>query len=62
MVSLKIYNDYGVPVATLINEVRSAGYHSVNFNASKINLSPGLYYYELKTHDFVESKKMILIK
>ncbi|MCW8804845.1 MAG: T9SS type A sorting domain-containing protein, partial [Ignavibacteriaceae bacterium] len=59
-VSLKVFDILGNEVATLANEERTAGNYEVNLNA--INLSSGIYFYKLQTGNFVESKKMILIK
>ena len=44
----------------LVNGEIEAGNYNINFNAS--NLSSGIYFYELQTGSFVESKKMILLK
>ncbi len=59
-VSLKIFNSSGKEVATLLNEPRAPGHHSVNFNAS--DLSSGIYYYKLETNNFSKVMKMALIK
>ncbi len=59
-VTLKVYNLLGQEVATLLNEVRTAGVHEVSFNG--INLSSGVYFYTLTSGDFVSTKKMMLIK
>ena len=59
-VSLKVYNILGNEVATLVNEQISAGSHEINFNAS--NLSSGVYYYTLRTGNFVNTKKFMLLK
>ncbi|HMS32748.1 MAG TPA: T9SS type A sorting domain-containing protein [Ignavibacteria bacterium] len=59
-VSLKVYNTSGIEVATLVNETRSAGYHSVSFNASA--LSSGVYYYRLESNGISKTMKMALIK
>jgi hypothetical protein len=59
-VTLKIYDQMGREVQTLISENQGVGTYSVNFNAH--NLSKGIYFYRLQVGDeFVESKKMILI-
>ncbi len=58
--TLKVYDVLGNEVATLVNEYRNAGSYEVNFNASK--LSSGVYFYQLKTGDFIQIKKMILLK
>lgn len=59
-VSLDIFNSAGEKVATIVNESLQAGYHSINFNASK--LSSGVYFYSIKAGDFVAVRKMILLK
>ena len=59
-VSLKVYNASGKEVATLVNEVKTAGYYTVNFNAS--NLSSGVYFYSLSVNNFTATKKMMLLK
>jgi hypothetical protein len=59
-VQLKIYDVLGNEVATLVNEEKPAGSYEVNFNAAR--LSSGIYFYTLQTENFVETKKMILMK
>ena len=59
-VLLKVYDILGNEVATLINEERDRGIHSVDFDASR--LSSGVYLYKLQAGSFVETKKMILLK
>ena len=59
-VSLKVFDVLGNEVSTLVNEEKSAGNYSVDFNAS--HLSSGVYFYTLKAGSFVESKKMIFLK
>lgn len=61
-VSLKIYDLLGNVVAELINERKSKGEYSYNFNAAKQKLSSGIYFYLLKTDDISIAKKMILLK
>lgn len=58
--TLKIYDVLGNEIATLVNEYREAGNHSVIFNA--VSLSSGIYYFKLSTGDFIQTKKMVLIK
>jgi hypothetical protein len=60
LVTLKIYNILGKEVMTLVNEVKNAGTFEVQFDAS--NLSSGAYFYRLETGNFVETKKMMLMK
>lgn len=59
-VSLKVYNTSGKEVATLVNETKSAGYYTINFNAS--SLSSGIYYYRLESNGASKVMKMALIK
>lgn len=59
-VSLKVYNASGREVATLVNEIKSAGYYSVNFNGA--DLSSGIYFYTLKANNFSSTKRMMLVK
>ncbi len=59
-VSLKIYDVLGNEVTSLVNEVQPTGNYEVTFDASL--LSSGTYFYKLQTGDFVEVKKMILLK
>lgn len=59
-VELKVYDMLGREVASLINGFRVAGSFRVDFNAS--HLSSGVYIYRLKAGDFVESKRMMLVK
>ena len=60
IVILKIYDVLGSEVTTLVDAELSAGTHETVFNASKI--SSGVYYYQIIAGDFIEAKKMILIK
>ncbi len=65
-VSISIFNLLGQEVATLVNDVQSAGYHEVVFNAA--NLSSGVYLYKINavssvgSKEFSSTKKLILLK
>ena len=59
-IQLKVYDILGNEVATLVNEEKPAGEYEVEFNASK--LPSGIYFYRLKAGNFIQTKKMILIK
>jgi len=59
-VSLKIYDMLGRKVKTLLNRVMNSGNHEINFSAG--NLPSGVYFYMLKTNDYSETKKMILLR
>jgi len=60
LITLKVYDVLGNEVATLVNEVKPVGAYEVNFNAE--GLTSGIYFYELRANNFLETKKMILIK
>ena len=59
-VTIKIYNVLGKEINTLVNEKKSAGNYSVNFNGS--NLPSGIYFYRMKAGNFVSTKKFVLLK
>ena len=59
-VSLKIYDVLGNEVTTLVDEHKPAGSYKVDFNAETV--VSGIYFYQLKSSSFVETKKMILLK
>jgi hypothetical protein len=60
IVNLSIYNVLGELVSTLVDEEMIPGYYEYKFNAS--NLASGVYLYRIKAGDFVETKKMVLLK
>lgn len=59
-VTLKIFDVLGKEVATLVNEEKSAGNYEVDFSSK--GLASGVYIYTMKVNDFVDSKKMILLR
>ncbi|MEE9429462.1 MAG: T9SS type A sorting domain-containing protein [Melioribacteraceae bacterium] len=59
-VQLKVFDVLGNEVATLVNKNQEAGSYKVNFDAS--NLTSGIYFYTLSIGDFLETKKMILLR
>lgn len=59
-VVLKVFNNLGQEVATLVNESLQAGSYEANFDAS--NLPSGIYIYSLRTNGGVITKKMTLLK
>ena len=59
-VMLKIYDLLGKEVATLVNEELSMGQHKVNWNAH--NLASGIYIYKIQVGEFVQTRKMILMR
>ena len=59
-VRLSVYDILGNKVEDLVNENKSAGKYSINFNAS--SLSSGTYFYQLEAGNYMQTKKLILIK
>jgi photosystem II stability/assembly factor-like uncharacterized protein len=64
-VTLKVYDLLGREVATLVNEEKAAGSYEIDFNVGRDSspaLASGIYFYKIQAGDFVETKKMILLK
>lgn len=59
-VKIKIYDILGRLVTQLVNSDQEAGKYSVTFNAS--NFASGVYFYQIETPEFTQSKKMVLVK
>jgi hypothetical protein len=59
-VTLKVYDMLGNEIGTLVNDIKPAGVHEVNFNAG--NLVSGLYLYKMNSGDYEMTKKMLLVK
>lgn len=59
-VSLVLYDSRGKEVENIINQSLSSGTYEYQYNASK--LSSGIYFYQLKAAEFLQTKKMVLIK
>jgi hypothetical protein len=55
-----VYDLLGREIATLVNEEKSPGNYIVKFNGN--NFSSGLYFYTLRAGEFIQTKKMLLIK
>ncbi|MDX1702546.1 MAG: T9SS type A sorting domain-containing protein, partial [Melioribacteraceae bacterium] len=59
-VSLIVYDILGNFVAQLVKEEKQAGFYEIDFDAS--GLASGIYIYQFEARDFVQTKKMLLIK
>ncbi|MCX6151446.1 MAG: T9SS type A sorting domain-containing protein [Ignavibacteriales bacterium] len=59
-VSLKVFDVLGNEITTLVNEVKPSGKYQVEFNAA--DLPSGIYFYKLQAGNFVETKKMLMLK
>ena len=64
-VSLKVYNVRGKLVKTLVDELKPAGRYSIQWDGRSNNgaqVASGVYFYRLKTRDFQQTRKMVLLK
>ena len=59
-VRLSLLNILGEEIRVLLNEEREAGYHSIDFDGR--DLPSGVYFYQLWTGSFIETRKMILLR
>ena len=59
-VSLKVYDVLGNEVAVLVDEEKSTGSYDIEFNA--VGLPSGIYFYTLKAANYIQTRKMILVK
>lgn len=63
-VELKLYDVLGKEVSTLVNEYKTPGEYQIEINnfIKDKNLVSGVYFYQLKTGDYLQTKKMVLVK
>lgn len=61
-VSLKVYDMLGREVATLVDEFQNAGKYNSKFSTVNSQFSSGIYFYTIRAGNFVETKKMMLLK
>jgi hypothetical protein len=64
-VTLKVYDLLGNEIATLVNEEKQPGIYEVEFSIHSDegrNLSSGIYFYQLQAGNYIETKKMVLLK
>ena len=59
-VTIIVFDILGKEVVTLVHENKQAGYYSSNFDANK--LTSGIYFYTINVNNFIQSKKMMLLK
>lgn len=60
IVTITVHNILGQEVANLVNEFQQAGTYRITWNGS--NLSSGIYFYRIQTEQYIESRKMLLLK
>ena len=64
-VSILVFNVLGQKIKTIEKSQMNPGYHSIVWNATNdhgVQVSAGMYFYQLRTNEFVKTKKMILLK
>ncbi|MBU0510025.1 T9SS type A sorting domain-containing protein, partial [bacterium] len=59
-VEIRVFNTLGRQVATLVDDVMSAGRYEVRFDAGL--MASGMYFYRMKTDNFSDVKKMLLLR
>jgi hypothetical protein len=59
-VTLAVYNTLGQHVATLVDAVEEAGYHDVRFDGG--GFASGVYFYRLRAGDFVQTKRLLILR
>ncbi len=60
LVQIKVFDILGMEIETIINEGKPAGSYEMTWNAA--NLSSGVYFYQMRIGDCIQTKKMILLK
>lgn len=60
LVIIKVYDALGKEIATLVNERKSRGNYSIDFNSSR--LPSGIYFYRLISGTYISTKKMVILK
>jgi hypothetical protein len=59
-VTITVFNTLGQVVATLVNDTQNAGYHDAHFDGS--GLASGVYFYRLQAGDFVQTKRLLILR
>jgi hypothetical protein len=59
-VTLKVYDILGNEIATLVNEEKQPGIYEVEFDAT--DFTSGIYFYQLKAGNYLETRKMVMLK
>jgi hypothetical protein len=64
-VTLKVYDVLGNEIATLVDEYKPAGTYEIEFSVSHESfraITSGIYFYQFKAGNYIQSKKMLLLK
>ncbi|RKY88175.1 hypothetical protein DRQ11_04380 [candidate division KSB1 bacterium] len=63
--SIRIYNLLGQQVRLLVDEYKEAGYYTIKWDGKNNygqEVPSGVYYYQIKAGDFVQTKRMVLLR
>lgn len=60
MVTLKVFDVLGREIKTLVSEYKQQGTYTVSFDASK--LASGIYFYQIRSGNYISTKKMMYMK
>jgi len=61
-VTIKVYDVLGKEIVTLVDEEKPAGEYNVEFRIDNLELSSGIFFYQLQAGNYIETKKMVLLK
>ncbi len=61
-VTLKVFDVLGNEIKTLVNEFQHAGRHNCELGIKNYELTSGVYFYQLRAGDFVQTKKLVVLK
>ena len=61
-VELSVFNILGQKVATLVDERQEAHHYKITFNVADYSLATGVYFYQLKSGNFIQSRKLLYLK
>ncbi len=61
-VTLSIFNILGEKITDIVNGEQLTGNYKINFNSEDYNLSSGIYFYSIRTSNFISTKKMVYLK
>lgn len=61
-VELKLYDELGCEITTLVNTIQPSGVYEVEVNAEELNLSSGIYFYRLQVGKTFINRKFVLLR
>ena len=65
VIEIAIYDILGREVNNLVRGLKEAGYHTINWDSKDRygnSVAAGVYFYQIRSHDFVKTRKMLLLK